>query len=717
MKEKNLSIVKEASFERLCQAVEDDFLFWPEDDILNAPIEVVEAALERVGVAPRDPARMPTDIDIEINDYDEEHTVARRGLIDDVAQALLEGQDICVTGPRGIGKSHFVRNCMLAAREIRIVCPKILHVDAAGLRMPSPFQIEVGAVYAHFGENEAAFREFMLSLPDNSMPLQALIQTSFFAHRGLVVFDHIEDFSRSPETQSWLGAIVRCAHKAGSRVMLVTRGGRTALNTVLRISPGARPVSVPAINNENISRWLQKCVAAPSLPEAFTSRRIRRFTGGWPRLMRGFDLFLQSDEGLESDKPVLAFARKASRAFSPELAALIGVLRKAPAFLHRPLDVKDKHLVDDMLETGAIVERADGSLGFQNPIFAQRFRHLSKLTTLRVMALIGQDNQILSYRGMEEITGQMLQQSLMLESHPWRALKRLRNILQHFGVSGTFFIRDRENSKLWSEAKGLSSEDTPTWPLYADERPNFARAVQSGRMVISEGRNIYLPNTGDRGRVDALFEGKLDDSFLRLPPYDRAIHLDIVEHIVACIQPAWALAVERYSAIRAERLRRKAIYRSQETERGGGQDLGSVLSQVGCSAILVLERGSCSWFPSTIEQIPPATALTPCAGNMPWSVDWRELASQSDCKQLDNIANHPSRRGLVMQGQQISWTFPAMAGMSDTLSMFFWPAWMHGHKRCRMIVFVFTGDDASHIAGWHQTQLSLIAPLAARLAN
>ena len=305
--------------------------------------------------------------------------------------------------------------------------------------------------------------------------------------------------------------------------------------------------------------------------------------------------------------------------------------------------------------------------------------------------------------------------ALLSERLPSSVWTTLQDVFAELDIPRTaIFVRDTRNMKLWSRAYVSDREwgkqfERGAWPLYADEKPDFALSVQTGRIVQRKGDKVYLPAPAVRGRVSIVIVCELGARYFE-NDYKRRIALRSLWGLFMAIQPAIALAVERQLHRENTRLVRKTEFLAMG--KGGAQtedsNLVDILRKVGCASVTVLNRWGEKWFVAKDHVMGAADAP---------HIDWAKVFEDGDVFELDRIANHPTRRGLVLDDDDLERIFIRFRAIPETTtSVYMMPVWRHHEHVCHLVAFSFIGEQALRVNGVRQSELSKVAPFLAAVA-
>ena len=276
-------------------------------------------------------------------------------------------------------------------------------------------------------------------------------------------------------------------------------------------------------------------------------------------------------------------------------------------------------------------------------------------------------------------------------------------------------MRDPQNARLWSLQRAgncKSRAKNGAWPLTTEERPEFSMAVFTGRRVV-DGHSVFLPVIGPQGRVELVATGLLSKNLHDQDKgYRRLLTVRMVWNFVLNLQPALALNIERLRARRNDNLQRQLFHRVIHTRNADPvrrDHVNMALREANCSAIAVLERNRAQWFVADTGEVGGNGSPK---GRQATDPGWEELLEGNSTAALDDISSHPSARGLVLSGSDLSGTFPRLHGCLDRVALFLRPVWMHSGAACRIVVFVFEGAASRDVSGARQAHLSVVAPFA-----
>ena len=634
--------------------------------------------------------------------------VDRPALTGEVFDALDRAGIVYIHGPSGTGKSHLFRSIIRRSPQYRERFDATVLCDCFGLKARAKRSVEQDAVFAQFGGDDDDFSDFVLNVGDAERPLQALIFEKFRKRRGLLVLDHLEALSDASEISFWLDELLKSARSADVKVLIIKRSDHMR-PSLQRIWQSAPCVEVDALSEEEVSVWWARPMFERHLENHLTAGEIIRWTGGSPRLIRDFGRFIETRGSgqLVGRRLFAAFLWRMLYSYWPELSRLVAKCREYPWLFPRPEKLVHKSIRPHLIATGALVETRRGRLCFRSPLFAARFRRLMRPNRLRSMVLVGSDDALISALEDQEVISERVNYALLCERPGVTMWRRVGRFLHAFGLGKVqFYVRDPVNAKLWSIAYSENKDNEAHYwkasPLAAHEKPDFALAVQSGRIVQRKRRQVYLPMVSDNGRVSIVIVGELGNH--SLDAFERRLSQRALWNFAMAIEPAISLSIERTIARRLERYWKKASYRAMNAPRPErATKLDDILAQAGCSAIIILERNRREWFVANTDEV---------GGNGEHS--WEVLFSGGDTNVLDEHQSHRSRRGLVLDDEDLFEAFPRLRHKPD-ISVFLWPVWSHGAHRCRLVAFLFEEEEADELIGHRQIYLSMIARQAAHV--
>ncbi len=617
---------KTKSIKDLRILLEDDLDQLTDDELLNAPLSLVEAMLDRYGVPRRNfneqtlltCAQKAGTLRLEAGEAPLPSPAAQLlppkplGLALDLLAALREHRRISFHGPGGTGKSQFLQAAFLTDPKVREEFPRVVHIDCAALRMESIWHFEREAVWAQFGCEDEAFRSFLngLSVPFGIGSLDALIE-SRLRDGGLIVLDDADRLDQSGEIHAWLdGHLLPLAERLGAAVLLCERA--PALARSLRHD--IQLLEFPQLGLDDLDAWLfqpalrSHLALGPGKSPALTAAAVLELTGGAPSLLRDLGNYLVTTK-LHGLKALHAFARwrleigymadcdrfvRAAR-HSHALMSLALAERKAPL----NLDVLTPKQRRELLLTGAVRLNAEGKLAFTSRLYALRLRELLKPENFSLGLLrsnlheLLQDGDLHKLKNCAELAGDALAKFIAREKRPKEGLLQFLSLLVRWGFEPTLWLRDPGNARLW--APFLSPEKLG--PFSASQQPHFARAAQTGRIVTDEMKRVYLPLTGNSGIVEAVLTGR----FLKrdVAAAHEPIEIDRLAGLVRAIRPTLSQVLERL-ALRQERKFQEHLIRKAEV--GGGTLNEHVLRESGCQSLALLQKLDGRWFVARFER-------------------------------------------------------------------------------------------------------------------
>ena len=633
-----------------------------------------------------------------------DHIVNRT--VDEALWRLLDSErTLVVFGSKGSGKSTLWRALMKPSDAFRMRYDVAVTIDCFSLRSRSQRIVEQDALYAQF-DQEDSFHDFMKQVARSDQPLQCYLDAKLAIGdqegarlRGLVVFDHVERLSSAPEIVRWFDRFVTGLKNAGVSVMMF-HAGRPA-PSMGGVLDRHKDFELGLLTLDELSVWWAQNRFDLWRNAGVTASDIYSVTGGTPRLIRDFGRFLEC-YGAEHLGAVLdAFEKEMTTAFSPEVSRLLNVAIKQPAVLQNPCSIMRNTAQDDFAATGAVAKR-DDTLRFVCNIFSQKYKLLSSERGIAAVLMNGPDARLVSIMRSYRVLGRQFSMNLMQDVQPAQVWKRMARAFEMLRLERPeFWVRDPGNAKIWflvySDDIKRQNGYWKAKPLYTEDQPDVSLAVKTGRIVQRVSDEVVLPFIGENGRVSVLLRGKFPTE--RFNSFSLRLEERFLWHLALAVQPAAALAAERALARRMEKHWRSLAYRTMETcpealDRG----LSSILLQAGCNALVVLERGPYSW------EVMDARAT----GEGGDSMTWRQNFGNGVTAELDNIASHPSGRGLVLADQGLIDVFPRLRHYGR-LSGFLCPQPDSLNRSKRMIAFAFKADEADEIVGDRQMYLSMIA--------
>lgn len=743
------------SLDMLCSALSDEIDFWSDDDIEYAPEAEVLAQLRAIG----DPRGAQTsresthserpsgrESNPEVGVPPSWSWIRRDDAVDQLLLTLKSGHTL-VTGAAGVGKSFFVNRLFAADPRVRAFYPRCALIDCSALRMRSSVLFEREAVWALFGTRDDAFRRFLgqCAWSREKGPLISFLEHKFEAP-GLVVFDHVEYLDRHGCIDSWLSEkLLPAVDRQGGRVIFCSRTPETAkpLHSLQELSS----ISLSTLSEVEIGAWLENPTFAAHRVMGLTASEVMAATGGSPSLLRDLGIFL-TYEPQSADDPPPVYGLEALRAFA-HLEAQYGYITECerylraawrhPQILFSGLDglhvrharqSAESKFYDRILASGAVREGPDGRLQFLSPIHDQRIKLLTRQDNLARLLLsadlptLDRMGELKQLRRWAEIASGPLARALDSERNPQVALKRVREFLYRWGFQASIHVRDPDNARLWCIHDAVDH----LMALSSFERPEFARAAQTGQPTSDVDGRLFLPLTGNSGLVEMVLSG----TFRQKPGHlRRNTDIDRLCGIIRSLHPVLAQTLERFAFHRRRQFRERVLETTRRGDAGGGRlAVTSSLRAASCAALAVLERSPNpnGWFVLRFEviadEVPPPGSESTALETKPTIFFDAKWAEPSDVQRLDAIAAHPSGRGLVLCGEAAFAVFPRLRSRyaaikpkafrgSDSadwvrdIAIYLQPVWIHDRRACRLVAFLF---DEQVLNGQLQTHLSAIAP-------
>jgi hypothetical protein len=707
---------------------------------LNAQGVQEHEPLEAYGITPSDLARIPGSLAVAPD-------VPRVALLRQASEALERHMVVVIFGAIRSGTSALV-NALISDTLVRSQFPRRRILDCFALRTPSYQLLEREAIWSLFANDEGHGRCF--SWPSTTSTLSASgakpppadrsisdgrtsqadgepepmpiypegpftrFLRSGLLDGGLLVLDHVEKLHNGREAQRWLENILRETGKRGTRVIIVYRSLDVTKSAHRKVLRDLYQLCVPNLTEAELGAWLTAPFFDRHREAGLTPRRVLRVTGGRPGLVRDFGRFLirKGGESLIGWRALAAFARHQACNYAVECGLLVDVLRARPQFLAHPIaGAAREQFHSRSLETGAIVKDAvRGELRFASPILSRRFRTIT--TPRALLSAFGSDDveYLVSNVGHAELLGPPLKAALISNKEPREVFTQFARILRQWALTDVcVYVRDDANAKLWSFCFGQPdgrprSAEAKAWPLSASEWPEFARAAYTGRPIEGEDSILYLPIGGARGRVELVATGR--ETSEQENSYERRLRQRTVWNITKMLAPALTLAAERLASRRQRDQQRNMFHRLKAADPSRKGHLAGTLREAQCSAVAVLERSQSYWFVAHFEIITARGASSADTG------DWEPRFEGGNLTRLDEIAKHPSGRGLVLSGRELALAFPRMLTMATFTTLFLRPVWLHGGAVCRLVIFMFEGSASREVTGVKQSQLSVMAPYA-----
>ena len=680
------------------------------DDVESLSMTEVAAQLAGLGLADRADASVYGEGAVALAARAESGNlppkVRRERVLAQLADHMATNDIVVVAGARGCGKTQVVHDFLELMDEegratqfldlfsLRMASRGLLSRAALGLMMPGVAEA-LDMKGADDPDFSRAFHDGLLARLNKGATL---------------VFDNIDRIIDRPEPLQWLLDIVALVRSREARAILVCRGARCGIRsqrkargatrdlaTGLKKAADATLFHIDDFSPTELVSWLDDPWFSDHRSSGLDASSLAACVGGRPRLIKDFGTWLGTSDKRGS-AALTAFQDQAARTYCAECDRLIEALRQFPEWLTDPL-AAPRHVWSFLIETGGMIEK-DDRLVFSAPLIADRFAYLTG--TKGMARLIGRSlDTVLSSRAFPELAVAPLCAYCQIKS-PKESLAAVVRVLETIGVTDVVLsVADRGNSKLWSKVYPIDSSEREAKPLNEDDRPDFAVALKTGRPRVTPRDRLFLPVFGETGRVEVVAEGQLPEI---ADPLRRCARLRRLTGFAELIQPVLAVAVERLAHKRYMKLQRSRYYRalnSGEAHDVRGNLLLTAVQMMNCSAVAILERGLSSWVVSTLQEASGPSGATP----------WEELLSGSVENALNAIADHPSRRGLVLSGRELLVAFPRLRNIPDDVAVFMHPVW--NRALCRLIVFVFKGAASREIDGLKQMELSNTALYAA----
>lgn len=631
--------------------------------------------------------------------------VPRHELVWQLRAAIERERAFVIRGCGGTGKSTLVRHLFPVAARGWKPFRRLFFLDCAGVRMPDPNGFERTALWSMFGSSEDIWRRVQgeLKPSETNSPLIAFLERR--GAGGLLVIDHAEHLDRSGGMDTWLTKrLLPLARERGLSVLFSVRTPRS--------ERGLRSLrELPFMEVRNFARselddWIKEPFFVGKEGVGLSSQRILRLTGGTPRLVRDLAHYV-AVTGRKDSTALRRFAQLRSHHFMPDCERFIWAARACPEILARGLSVLASgaqpqpdsdvtyNVTNALVASGVVRPRANGSLRFVSPIHERRIQILTRLENLPQIfsrTNLGQADsakRLHRLRKVAELTTDGLSYSIMTEANPTEALRRVRELLHCWGLVGTISLRDPNNARLWiSDAEHLGSA---SGPLDLSAQPDFASAVQTGRCVDGDDGRLFFPSTGPSGTVEFVAWGQLRGKH---DLFKRQIAIERLVSLLRNLRPALMHAASQFWFQRQRRQEGRALY----GPRPHWESALGCLPEAGPAAVAVLERSPRAWFISRCQTYDVRELPAPAA----------HALEPADVLRLDQIAYHPSGRGLVLGASDAHSIFPRLD--KHETAVFLRPVWVGNRQACRIVVFLFRGTVVGRLDGHLQYRLSAIAP-------
>jgi len=695
-------------------------------DIENASDETVDELLKRIGLDEPDAphkAALPAElVDVAVDERPrtgsfielliDRWIVKRPVLVEQLCDMLLKNHIAILYGPEGGGKSHFWRADLRPILLERRIADYAIHIDCFALAMESPRVLEYEAVFAQFGSDEKGFHLFMDRVGHDGDPLRQFVEDKFAKSNGIVVFDHAERLADCGSITNWLCEFTARLQKIGTRCLIMFSGYPPSnIDTMLGVR--GQSVYCDVLSESEIDSWWSSPSMAHYRRDYLDAAMIHQITGGWPRLVRDLGRFLADLESSPAPQTTIefieAFSYSAERSLAPELEKVIEVVRETPWDLHNPLLAKTKLIRKKLLMTGAIYEPCEGFLTFRSSIFSNRYRK-SLMRRTHCLLMVNDYGRMCAQRDRQELISRCLSTELARETEPTRVFAQVSNILSYWGLSNSMvYARDPAHTKLWLlehansdvilSAIGETDFGKKQWPLYADKKPEFAQAVQSGRIVFLSVDEVCLPVIGESGRVEAVVVGKVS-GLEEKNTFNRRHELRRLWRMVLALSPSIALALARQSGRRSKSKLDKFLSAIKD-QPNDSNELRAILVRIGCSSVIEMGRTLESWSVTSHQMI---------FGAKVHGDHFVHLLDYGATERLDKIAAYNSDSGLVLDYADTVQVFPRFRSERRDTSLYVLPI------RTGLAVFVFEGKNANAIDGDRQRWLAMIGRAAAASA-
>lgn len=728
------SIAKSDGVQEILNALSDGLDELNNEDIEFAPMEQILAELDRIGDRNDHPFTPAPEAGIEALAKAEERAVPivpRNELVWQIRGAIDAERVFVIRGACGTGKSALVHHLLSTAVREWHPFRRSLRLDCSALRTSDPIRLERAALWQVLGSDEILHRRFIAQLDNDEIesPFSA-----FLHRRGagtLLVIDQAEHLDPTGSIGSWISkTLLPIAEQRKLSVLFCVRTPASGR--------GIRPLrELPFLEVKNyvqheLAEWLALPYFRSRADASLTPDRILRLTGGCPRLVRDFASYAVHRRQFDS-RTLLDFARWRPNHFIVDCERFIWAARAFPEVLSEGLDVLSqprkpslkestiREIKNSLVATGVVRPAAGSGLRFKSPIHQKRISVLLQAGALRLLACRAQfhqlerTNDVAVLRNFAELAPDVLGECIATESQPTVAFRRFQEILRRWGMDSRLRLRDPNNSRLWIHSAPLGTTpeiggssgyltlESPSNPIDNLCSKWLVTAIHDGHPSISDDGDIFVPVIGNSGEVEFVVQGRLRGD---QNPFDNQI---AVERLIAIIRgmrrqvmhASMAFWVQRHSRVDG-----KLLYRLESGEpMMRWQSFVRSLADSGPAAILVLERSPRTWFVSKFE-----------AFDRPGkpSID-RSWVEQQRPQRLDEIANHPSGRGLVIGGAEAASIFPNLKG-EDT-AIYLRPVWIGNREACRMVGFLFQGAVVGRLDGHLQHRLSAIAPEVIAIAS
>lgn len=621
-----------------------------------------------------------------------------------------------LSGVAGVGKTSFLQNCFLASTKVRAAFPLILTLDGRALQMQSSAQFSREAVICAFGANDTACKDFLEAFErvraeaaGNSPPdlMFYYLEQKFGTEGGLVVLDHAELLNDAGEVYALLKSLVQRSYdELNVRWLFVESSDSkwSLADNCKRIEK----LHLPQLTVQDLLPWLNKIKQRSGLPSSVTPSQVLEVTSGRISLLSDFEHFvcdglkqpldvIGSFQGARAKSSVIdcnRFMRRA-RAHPDFFSAIVksrGRLTKAACVS------LDENAISGLIATGVVTRNEFGTLVYANNIFRRRIEFLTSTDAILVTTIHGSFQTLLRSKGSltrySELSADAIAKMIGRERDPIVALKRLVHFLESQGFSFDpekrgkidVFIRDRGNARLWAPLHKLDAVGA----FEHHKQPYFALVLQTGGPVPLEDGRCFIPVCGNSGFVEMVLRAKPNPKWSQMTIKSR---IDGLIGLLEGIQPTLAQVLQRVE------LRRQRQLNSWQYSGSNKENIewAKFLDNVGCRILAVLEGPSDgTWKANEVK--------TPTSVDNPWVGAFKDL----DNAQLDAKFYHPSKRGLVVSGDDLSRMFPRLH--NQRAAVYLHPVRNHKDLK-RFVAFLFLNNEANAIDSGLQFRLSEVAPV------
>ncbi|QCN96707.1 hypothetical protein D3093_15355 (plasmid) [Azospirillum argentinense] len=616
----------------------------------------------------------------------------RSALRDRLVQSLAAGRNIILEGPRFWGKTTLARSIHAVAKGRREDFTEVVSIDFLPVQCPEIQQLEQHLEVRLATGSDVDGQQSSRADFKNRLEKQ-------LGSRGLLILDHAETLLDNTGKQRWLANLIRQGIKKGMIVLALVEDAKPFYDALSETSRNDQPdfetFQMPCLTEEEIREWDAalddvglSCFSNTSIED------VLRITQGMVGLTRDFILF-QASRRFPLQDALNRFVEMQERQYSPLCHAVLCNVMAHPDEAAGWRAPESRELNDTLLKTGAF-ETSEHGIEIRSKVHQQRLLQVltpeniavaftprgpewAKLHTQRPQepAAVGKRSYPLEVvvesfvRHCERLHGSQI----FHETH------RFLSVVLRTQVS--IHIVDSTHAKIWHSVIGTSRGAAGTWLMDRETRPHESLAVLTGQRVtqpadegISGKPRYFLPVIGNSGIVECLF--------VATPPRDvcvtmwrQALYVRCLWHILQALRPVLARAAETQALTHLHRSFANVRQLNERVEipsRSFSLEDAIADSKASSLAVLVQSETGAS---NTTRWVPVDVANSPNKppGGMELTL---EQLSDMDTNRLDQIAKHPTGRGLVLNHTDTRNVFRTLMTGGRRVAVYVKPAVLQG---------------------------------------